>query len=68
MAPTTKASDVKAGFALAFEQEKVTTNTVRFQEAGPTADNPVVGVLYVKKHAHKAMGEPTTLLVEVKPA
>ena len=36
---------------LTFEREKETKNTVRFQEVVSDGEQPVIGPLYVQKHA-----------------
>jgi hypothetical protein len=38
-------------YELTFEQEKETKNTVRFQEVVIDGEQPVIGPLYIQKHA-----------------
>lgn len=48
-----------------FRMEKETKNTVKFQEVG---DVPVVGYLYVQKHALQALGNarPSEITVTIE--
>jgi hypothetical protein len=48
---------------LIFERDKVTKNTVRFQEIPETGKPPVIGTLYVQKWA---AGDVERLTVEVE--
>jgi hypothetical protein len=47
-----------------FTRERDTKRTVRFQEEGPE-DEQAIGVLYVKKTALQAMGNPEALGVVI---
>lgn len=51
-----------------FTKEKDTPNTVRYAEVVPDDDVKQVGVLYVQKHAAKALGFPETLTVTIEAA
>ncbi|HEV2122949.1 MAG TPA: hypothetical protein VGW38_09260 [Chloroflexota bacterium] len=53
---------------ISFTREKDTKNTVRFSEVVPDDDSPIVGTLYVQKHALKALGSPDSLTVSITPA
>jgi len=47
---------------LTFEQEKETKNTVRFQEVVKDGEQPVIGPLYIQKHALGATPPQTVSL------
>ncbi|MDA8216315.1 MAG: hypothetical protein M0Z94_01715 [Dehalococcoidales bacterium] len=47
------------------EFEKETKNTVRLQEV-ETDEAPVVGTLYIQKHAFKKLGSPQRLKVRIE--
>lgn len=64
MAPAKSAPITK----LSFTREKDTKNTVRFAEVVPDDDSPIVGTLYVQKHALKALGSPDSLSVSISAA
>ena len=50
-----------------FEFERETKNTVRLQEV-ETDEAPVVGTLYLQKHAYKKLGSPKRLKVRIEAA
>lgn len=54
---------------ISFKQEKVTKNTVRFTEVVSEMDTPVIGTLYVQKHALKEIsykeGQQLNVTLEV---
>ena len=50
---------------LTFEQEKETKNTVRFQEVVADGSQPVIGPLYIQKHALGA-NPPETISLEIE--
>jgi hypothetical protein len=50
---------------LTFEQEKETKNTVRFQEQVKDGEQPVIGPLYIQKHALGA-NPPQTISLEIE--
>jgi len=50
---------------LMFDLERETKNTVRFAERG-SDEPPVIGTLYVQKHALKSLGEPAVLVVTLE--
>jgi hypothetical protein len=43
-----------AGLKVRFSEERITKNTVRFQES--TEEDPVIGTLYVQKSSLKKLG------------
>lgn len=51
-----------------FKKDKETKGTVRFEETPPEGSAPIVGSLYVKKHALQQMGNPDELIVTINPA
>ena len=50
---------------LTFEQEKETKNPVRFQEQVKDGEQPVIGPLYIQKHALGA-NPPETISLEIE--
>ncbi len=50
---------------LTFRYEKLTKNTIRFEEVPPSGQPPVVGVLYVQKWAIPATFEGETQSLKV---
>ena len=52
-----------------FEMERTTKNTIRFNEVVGTMDTPVIGTLYVQKHALKEInykeGQALVVTLEV---
>ena len=48
-----------------FEYERETKNTVRLTEV-ETDDAPVVGTLYLQRHAFKKLGSPKRLKVQIE--
>ena len=48
-----------------FELERETKNTVRLTEL-ETNEAPVIGTLYVQKHAYKNLGSPKRLKIRVE--
>lgn len=52
---------------LRFVQEKETKNTVRYKEEVEFASNtPFVGVLYLRREAVQALGNPGSLVVTIE--
>jgi hypothetical protein len=49
---------------LTFEQEKETKNTIRYQEKVKNGEQPVIGPLYIQKHA-LGSDAPKTVTVTV---
>ncbi len=58
-------SEVVSLIEVLLEFEKETKNTVRLQEV-ETDEAPVVGTLYIQKHAFKKLGSPQRLKVRIE--
>lgn len=60
-----RVSEVISLIEAVFEFERDTKNTVRFQEVeGDEA--PVIGTLYLQKHAYKKLGSPKRVKVRIE--
>lgn len=53
--------------ATTFRFERETKNTVRFEEI-ENDEAPVIGSLYLQKHAHKRIGSPQKITVRIEAA
>ena len=54
-------------FTLRFEFDKETKNKKRFQEVSNPDTFDIIGTLYVSKEELKQIGDPSVLIVTIKP-
>jgi len=62
---TAKRDGQPVGFKLAFDIERETKNTFRYQER--TEDDPVIGYLYMAKEHLETINTPDVLTVTIVP-